>query len=141
MDINTRLVRLFVALAAAFGLLLAPITASATTVADHSTADKSAKVTAKADKKKVKVGEDVKITGELELEGGRADDRALEVVVVQQLQAGVWVNLTNTTCTPSYRYSVRLSFSVAVQTQLRVYYPGTTVYASATSQVIGLIVI
>jgi hypothetical protein len=137
MDTNTRLVRMFVALAAAFGLLLAPITASAAPAADRTVAAKPAKVTAKADKTKVKVGEDVKLSGALELDSA---DRALQVVVVQQLQAGVWVDLTNTTCTPSYRYKATLSFSVAVQTQLRVYYPGTSVYASATSQVIGLVV-
>jgi len=52
---------------------------------------------------------------------------------VQQLQAGAWVNLADTTCRPNGGFSFSLSFSVSATVSLRLYHPESTLYAAAYS--------
>ncbi|WP_290058951.1 hypothetical protein [Amycolatopsis solani] len=100
-----------------------------------------AKVEAKADKSRVKVGEETKIKGSFADLGGLESVAGGEPVIVQQLQAGVWVNLTTGTCRPNGNFVFSLSFSVRASLTLRVYHPETELYVSAVSSVIGLVVI
>ncbi|RZQ63754.1 hypothetical protein [Amycolatopsis suaedae] len=126
---------ILLALATAFALVLAAPVSSAA-----ETAGKPLKVHAKLDKSQVKVGEKVKLKGSLEVVAG--DHAAgLEPLLVQKLEAGAWVTIADTSCRPNGRYSLSLSFHVAASLSLRVFYPGTTLYASTSSSVLGLVVI
>ncbi|MFI6305652.1 hypothetical protein ACIBCH_27555 [Amycolatopsis thailandensis] len=105
---------------------------------------KKVKLEAKADKSKVKVGEETKLKGRLDViadsAGGDSAD-ALELIIVQKLVAGVWVDLSNGSCRPNGSFVLSLSFSVKASLTLRVYHPETTLYASATSSVFGVVVV
>ncbi|WP_370972635.1 hypothetical protein [Amycolatopsis sp. cg9] len=100
-----------------------------------------AKVEAKVEKNRVKVGEETKIKGSFADLGGQESVAGGEPVIVQQLQAGVWVNLSTGTCRPNGNFVFSLSFSVRASVTLRVYHPETELYVSAVSSVIGLVVI
>lgn len=100
-----------------------------------------AKVEAKAEKNRVKVGEETKIKGSFADLGGLESVAGGEPVIVQQLQAGVWVNLSTSTCRPNGSFVFSLSFSVRATLTLRVYHPETELYVSAVSSVFGLVVI
>ncbi|VVJ16774.1 Uncharacterised protein [Amycolatopsis camponoti] len=100
-----------------------------------------AKVEAKADKNRVKVGEETKIKGSFADLGGQESVSGGEPVIVQQLKAGVWVDLTTGTCRPNGNFVFSLSFSVRASLTLRVFHPETELYVSAVSSVIGLVVI
>ncbi|EMD23858.1 hypothetical protein [Amycolatopsis azurea] len=104
---------------------------------------KKVKLEAKADKSKVKVGEETKLKGRLDVvaDDGRDAADALELIIVQKLVAGVWVDLSNGSCRPNGSFSLSLSFSVKASLTLRVYHPETTLYASATSSVFGVVVV
>ncbi|OXM44389.1 hypothetical protein [Amycolatopsis alba] len=104
---------------------------------------KKVKLEAKADKSKVKVGEETKLKGRLDVvaDDGRDAADALELIVVQKLVAGVWVDLSNGSCKPNGSFVLSLSFSVKASLTLRVYHPETTLYASATSSVFGVVVV
>jgi hypothetical protein len=93
------------------------------------------KVDGKLGKDHVKVNEKVDLKGDLKvLDGARADGtQALETVIVQQLQGGVWVNLADTSCRPNGGFTFRLSFSLSATVSLRLYHPETTLYAAAYS--------
>ncbi|UOX84985.1 hypothetical protein MUY14_24565 [Amycolatopsis sp. FBCC-B4732] len=99
-----------------------------------------AKVEAQADKKSVKVGETAKIKGSFADLGGQESIAGGEPVIVQQLRAGVWVDLSTGTCRPNGNFVFSLSFSVRASLTLRVYHPETELYVSAVSSVIGLVV-
>jgi hypothetical protein len=113
----------------------------------HGKKKKHLKVGAALDKGKVKVNEKANLKGRLDLDpSDAADARAdladgSEPVVVQKLEAGVWVNLTTASCRPNGAFSLNLSFAVAAKLSLRVFHPETDLYAEASSQVFGLIVL
>jgi len=100
-----------------------------------------AKLDANADKTHVKVGEETKIKGSFADLGRQESFTGGEPVIVQQLQAGVWVNLSTGTCRPNGNFVFSLSFSVRASLSLRVYHPETDLYVSAVSSVIGLVVL
>ncbi|MEV7552504.1 hypothetical protein AB0N89_23075 [Amycolatopsis sp. NPDC089917] len=107
--------------------------------ADERPQEEKVKIEAKADKSKVKGRLDVvadSAAGE-----GRDATGALELIVVQKLVAGVWVDLSNGSCKPNGSFVLSLSFSVKASLTLRVYHPETTLYASATSSVFGVVVV
>lgn len=93
------------------------------------------KVDGKLGKDHVKVNEKVSLKGSLKvLDAARADGtESLEAVFVQQLQAGVWVNIADTSCRPNGSFSLSLSFSLSATISLRLYHPETTLYAAAYS--------
>ncbi|MEU5264125.1 hypothetical protein [Amycolatopsis sp. NPDC021455] len=94
------------------------------------------KVDGKLSKDHVKVNEKVDLKGNLKvLDAARAEDgtEVLEAVIVQQLQAGAWVNIADTTCRPNGGFSLSLSFSLSATVSLRLYHPETTLYAAAYS--------
>jgi hypothetical protein len=100
-----------------------------------------AKVEAKADKTRVKVGEETKIKGTFADLGGQESVAGGEPVIVQQLQAGVWVNLSTSTCRPNGNFVFSLSFSLRATLSLRVYHPETDLYVSAVSNVFSVVVV
>ncbi|MFC3455586.1 hypothetical protein [Amycolatopsis speibonae] len=133
------------------GIVLAGLVPAATAVAAPASSaqtsvhnKKKVKLEAKADKSKVKVGEETKLKGRLDVVPDEADGdatEALELIVVQKLVAGVWVDLSNGSCRPNGSFSLSLSFSVKASLTLRVFHPETTLYASATSSVFGVVVV
>jgi hypothetical protein len=91
------------------------------------------KVDGKLGKDHVKVNEKVDLKGKLEVLDAPRAEQALETVIVQQLQGGVWVNLADTGCRPNGGFTFRLSFSLSATVSLRLYHPETTLYAAAYS--------
>ncbi len=152
----SRIARAFTVLVAGCVLAgLVPATSAAAAPASSSSSEQSSvhkkkkkvKLEAKADKDKVKVGENTKVKGRLDVvaEGGDAVEgtEALELVIVQKLVAGVWVDLTTSQarCKPNGKFVLNLSFSLRASLTLRVYHPETDLYLSATSSIFGLVVI
>ena len=128
---------MLIALMVGCAMLIAAPAASAAPAAPKS------KVTlhAKADRDSVRAGEKVKINGSLDVLMEPRMDGGTEPVVVQSLQAGVWVDLSTGSCHPNGSFSINLSFSMSAQLTLRVYHPETGIYASAYSTVFGLLVL
>ncbi|HET6704729.1 hypothetical protein [Amycolatopsis sp.] len=91
------------------------------------------KVDGKLSKDHVKVNEKVDLKGNLKVLDPARSDTALEAVIVQQLRAGTWVNIADTTCRPNGGFSLSLSFSLSATVSLRLYHPETTLYAAAYS--------
>jgi hypothetical protein len=115
---------------------LAAPAGAASLVSAAETGKGKVKVEGKLGKDHVKVNEKVDLKGNLKvLDAARAEDgtQTLETVIVQQLQAGVWVNLADTTCRPNGGFSFTLRFSLSATVSLRLYHPETTLYAAAYS--------
>jgi len=91
------------------------------------------KVDGKLSKDHVKVNEKVDLKGNLQVLDAARTDQTVEAVIVQQLQAGAWVNIADTTCRPNGGFSLSLSFSLSATVSLRLYHPETTLYAAAYS--------
>jgi hypothetical protein len=123
-----------IAVAGLVPALAAPATAAPITASAEAGKGK-VKLDGKLAKDHVKVGEKVSLKGNLNvLDAARADGtQTLEAVIVQQLQAGLWVNLANTSCRPNGGFSFSLSFSLSATISLRLYHPETTLYAAAYS--------
>ncbi|MGK3207292.1 hypothetical protein [Amycolatopsis sp. MEPSY49] len=125
-----------IAVAGLVPALAAPATAAPVSAsAGAETGKGKVKVDGKLGKDHVKVNEKVDLKGNLKvLDAARTDGtQTLETVIVQQLQAGVWVNLADTTCRPNGGFSFSLSFSLSATISLRLYHPETTLYAAAYS--------
>ncbi|WP_410672797.1 hypothetical protein [Amycolatopsis sp. cmx-4-68] len=112
--------------------LAAPVSAAPAS-AQAEVAKGKVKVDGKLAKDHVKVNEKVDLKGNLKVLDAARSEQTLETVIVQQLQAGVWVNLADTTCRPNGGFTFRLSFSVSATVSLRLYHPETTLYAAAYS--------
>ncbi|MDS0139713.1 MULTISPECIES: hypothetical protein [unclassified Amycolatopsis] len=126
------LTALAVTLALAGPALAAP--AGAAPLASATEAGKGkVKVEGKLGKDHVKVGEKVDLKGNLKVLDAARSEGSVETVVVQQLQAGAWVNIADTTCRPNGGFSLSLSFSLSATVSLRLYHPETTLYAAAYS--------
>ncbi|PXY25084.1 hypothetical protein [Prauserella endophytica] len=135
---SARRLRLLTALLACLVVFAAPATAAASAGPKG-----QLKVHAKADKSVVKVNEKVKIKGGLDvLSGGSGHDATSgrEPVLLQSLQAGVWVNVSTGWCRPNGGFSLSVSFDLAASLSLRVFHPETDLYASAYSGVFSLVV-
>ena len=129
--------RALIALMVGCAMLIATPAASAVPAAPKS----KVHINAKADKDSVRVGEKVKINGGLDVLTQPRIDGGTEPVVVQSLQAGVWVDLSTGSCRPNGAFRIDLSFSVSARLTLRVYHPETSSYAAAYSDVFGLLVL
>lgn len=130
MNTPKRTARWLAALATCAMVVAAPVPAASATTPDPATTEVAAKakLTAKLLDSKVKAHGKARVRGKLELP---ADARGLELVVVQKLVAGVWVDVLTSSCRPNATFRLSLSFSVTGWYSLRVYHPATTV-ASAT---------
>jgi hypothetical protein len=91
------------------------------------------KVDGKLAKDHVKVNEKVDLKGNLKVLDAARSEATVEAVIVQQLQAGAWVNIADTTCRPNGGFSLSLSFSLSATVSLRLFHPETTLYAAAYS--------
>jgi len=91
------------------------------------------KVDGKLSKDHVKVNEKVDLKGNLKVLDAARSEGSVEAVIVQQLQAGAWVNIADTTCRPNGGFSLSLSFSLSATVSLRLFHPETTLYAAAYS--------
>lgn len=100
-----------------------------------------AKLEAKAEKTRVKVGEETKIKGSFADLGGQESVSGGEPVIVQQLKAGVWVDLTTGTCKPNGVFRFSVSFRIRANVTLRVFHPETELYVGVVSSLIGIVVI
>jgi hypothetical protein len=141
MSTSTRIARRLVALLVfCLALMITPMSAHAATAAKP-----PAKVTVSATllDTKVKVNGKARIKGRLDVESPLAarGASALELVVVQQLKAGLWVDLAPSRCYPNSTFRMSVSFSVAADYTLRVYHPATELYAAAYSSTFVLTVI
>lgn len=79
------------------------------------------KLSAKLLDTKVKVNAKARIQGRLDVLHPMRD--GFELVVVQELRAGVWVDLQPARCQPNIRFTIRVSFSVVARYTLRVIHP------------------
>jgi hypothetical protein len=120
----TKHVRLLVTLA----LCLATLVVGPTSAPAGATTDGKTKLSATLLDKKVKVNGKARIKGELEVD--TRDGRSQEPIIVQKLEAGVWVNILTTDCRPNYTFRLNVSFSIAAEYSLRVYHPSTAVFSS-----------
>jgi len=120
----TKHVRLLVTLA----LCLATLVVGPASAPAGATTDGKTKLSAELLDKKVKVNGKARIKGELEVD--TRDGRSLEPIIVQKLEAGVWVNVLTTDCRPNYTFRLNVSFSIAAEYSLRVYHPSTAVFSS-----------
>ncbi|MET8848698.1 hypothetical protein [Amycolatopsis sp. NPDC004625] len=130
--------RILAALALSVALAgLAPALAAPAGAAPLSSATEAGKGKVKVDgklaKDHVKVNEKVDLKGTLKVLDAARTEGSVETVVVQQLQAGAWVNLADTTCRPNGGFSFTLGFSLSATVSLRLYHPETTLYAAAYS--------
>ncbi|ADJ44178.1 hypothetical protein AMES_2355 [Amycolatopsis mediterranei S699] len=91
------------------------------------------KVEGKLGKDHVKVNEKVDLKGNLQVLDAARSEQTVETVIVQQLQAGAWVNIADTTCRPNGGFSFSLSFNLSATVSLRLYHPETALYAAAYS--------
>ncbi len=110
-------------------------------------ARKPVRVLAKADKIRVHKSEAVHIRGHLSTQLSATttttptQSAELDALFVQQLQAGVWVNIAGGGCEPDGDFDFSVSFQLSATVQLRVYHPETDLYAAAFSDVFALVVI
>ncbi|GAA0616574.1 hypothetical protein GCM10010174_38190 [Kutzneria viridogrisea] len=131
------------ALVGCAALLAVPGTAAAAPVAVHSPAKKHLTISAKPVKDHVKVHEKTQVKGRLDIKPSARSAEDLELLVVQRLQAGVWIDLggTETPCQPNGNFSVDLSFDVSAELTLRVFHPDSSLYAESYSDVFAFVVL
>jgi hypothetical protein len=121
---HTRITR---CLAALVLCLVAIVMTPAVSSAAPAAAPPTAKLEAKLLDSKVKVNSKARIRGKLDLDVRAA---ALEPVVVQRLEAGVWVDVQSTTCRPNNSFLLSVSFSISASYTLRLFHPTTAVVST-----------
>ncbi|KJK53232.1 hypothetical protein UK23_00750 [Lentzea aerocolonigenes] len=122
----------------AVGLLLSPVAASAAP-AVHAKPT-TLELDAGGAKVKVKKGNQLQIKGKLGAQGGeRQLTLGLDIFAQVRVNAGVWTNIFTKSCSPNAQFNAKLSIDASAD--LRLYFPGTSTYASATSNIVGVVVI
>lgn len=122
----------------AVGLLLSPVPAMASPAvhAKPTTLD----LDAGGAKVKLKKGNQLQIKGKLGAEGGaRQLTLGLDVFAQVKVGASVWTNIYTRSCSPNSTFTAKVTIDASAD--LRLYFPGTSVYASATSNIVGVVVI
>ncbi|WP_434448338.1 hypothetical protein [Lentzea sp. E54] len=122
---------------AAFGLLLSPVAATAApaTQAKPTTLE----LDAGGAKVKLKKGDKLQIKGKLGVRGERQLTLGLDVFAQVRVGASAWTSIYTKNCQPNATFTAKLTIDASAD--LRLYFPGTNVYASATSNIVGVIVI
>lgn len=122
----------------AVGLLLSPVAATAAP-AVHAKPT-TLELDAGGAKVKVKKGNQLQIKGKLSAQGGERQ-LTLGLDVFAQVRVGVstWTNIYTRSCAPNSTFTAKLTIDASAD--LRLYFPGTSVYASATSNIVGVVVI
>jgi hypothetical protein len=121
-------------------LTVTPVVASAAPVAVQAPAKHKLKVQAQAAKGKVKKNEKTQVKGRID-ELARSGASGAETLYVQQLRAGIWVDVVAGSCRPNGTFSIDVSFDVSATLSLRVFHPESSLYVSAVSDVFALVVI
>ncbi|MGW7538003.1 hypothetical protein [Amycolatopsis sp. NPDC054798] len=92
-------------------------------------------------KAKMHKGEQLRVHGHVATgPAGRGDDSGL-LYLQMQTQAGVWVNLTSTACSPDRDFDLSFRLSVSGSLTLRVYHPESVLLAAAVSAVFTVVVL
>lgn len=123
--------RWLLALATCAMMIVAPTATATPREATTAEVAAKAKLSASLLDTKVKVNGKARIRAKLDLPD--APGRGLELVVVQKLVAGVWLDVLTTDCRPNDTFRLRVSFSVAAQYTLRLYHPSTAVASASLS--------
>ena len=121
-------------------LAVTPVAAVAAPAAVQAPAKHQMKVQAKPTKGKIKKHEKTQIKGRISDSARAAADDA-QTLIVQELQAGAWVNVSTGSCQPNGAFSIDVSFDVSATLSLRVFHPDSTLYAAASSDVFALVVL
>ncbi|MGW6932501.1 hypothetical protein ACWGE0_20775 [Lentzea sp. NPDC054927] len=93
---------------------------------------------------KLKKGNQLQIKGKLGAQGGaRSSDRqltlGLDVFAQVRVGASAWSSIYTKNCQPNATFTAKLTIDASAD--LRLYFPGTSVYASATSNIVGVVLI
>jgi hypothetical protein len=121
-------------------LAVTPVVAAAAPTAVQAPAKHKMKVQAKAAKDQVKKHEKTQIKGRID-DLARSAATGTETLYVQQLRAGIWVDVVAGTCRPNGDFSIDVSFDVSATLSLRVFHPESSLYVSAVSDVFALVVL
>ena len=78
-------------------------------------------------------------TWKLGANGERQLTLGLDVFAQVRIGASTWTNIYTKSCTPNSTWTAKLSIDASAD--LRLYFPGTSVYATATSNIVGVVVI
>ncbi|SMD14704.1 hypothetical protein [Lentzea albidocapillata] len=127
----------FIAGLTALGLLLAPVAATAAPVVQAKPT--TLELDAGGAKVKLKKGDQLQIKGKLGAKGERQLTLGLDVFAQVRVSASVWTNIYTRSCQPNSTFTAKLSIDASAD--LRLFFPGTSVYASATSNIVGVVVI
>lgn len=132
------IIKTLLAGATAVGLLLSPVAATAAP-AVHAKPT-TLELDAGGAKVKVKKGNQLQIKGKLGAQGGeRQLTLGLDVFAQVRVGASTWTNIYTRSCSPNSTFTAKLTIDASAD--LRLYFPGTSVYASATSNIVGVVVI
>ncbi|MDX8029546.1 hypothetical protein SK803_04955 [Lentzea sp. BCCO 10_0856] len=92
---------------------------------------------------KLKKGNQLQIKGKLGAQGARSGDRqltlGLDVFAQVRVGASAWSSIYTRNCQPNATFTAK--FTIDASADLRLYFPGTSVYASATSNIVGVVLI
>jgi hypothetical protein len=136
MPMIIRITRVLVVLAASLGLLITPAVASAGVTGKPTTLE----LDAGGAQIKLKKGNKLKIKGKLGAEGQmREMTLGLDVFAQVRVGASLWSDLSYRSCKPNATFSMSLVLDASAD--LRLYFPGTTVYAAAASNIVSVVVI
>lgn len=119
------------------GLLLSPVAATAAP-AVHAKPT-TLELDAGGAKVKLKKGNQLQIKGKLGAQGERQLTLGLDVFAQVRVGASTWTNIYTRSCTPNSTFTAKLSIDASAD--LRLYFPGTSAYATATSNIVGVVVI
>jgi hypothetical protein len=131
------IIRTLLAGLTAVGLLLSPVAATAAP-AVHAKPT-TLELDAGGAKVKLKKGNQLQIKGKLGANGERQLTLGLDVFAQVRIGASTWTNIYTKSCTPNSTWTAKLSIDASAD--LRLYFPGTSVYATATSNIVGVVVI
>ncbi len=121
----------------ALGLLLSPVVANATPSVQAKPT--TLELDAGGAKVKIKKGDKLQIKGKLGTGGERQLTLGLDVFAQVRVGVSTWTNIYTRSCQPNATFTAKLTIEASAD--LRLYFPGTTVYAAATSNVVGVVVI
>ncbi|MCX2953475.1 hypothetical protein [Lentzea sp. NEAU-D7] len=121
----------------ALGLLLAPV--AATAAPSVQAKPTTLELDAGGAKVKLKKGDQLQIKGKFGAKGERRLTLGLDVFAQVRVGASVWTNIYTRSCQPNSTFTAKLSIDASAD--LRLYFPGTSVYASATSNIVAVVVV
>jgi hypothetical protein len=123
---------------ATLSLLLSPVAASAAP-AVHAKPT-TLELDAGGAQVKLKKGNQLQIKGKLGAQGtGRQLTLGLDVFAQIRVGASAWSSIYTKNCQPNATFNAKLTIDASAD--LRLFFPGTNVYASATSNIVGVVII